>query len=62
MVYYDTNTAEKLIYYSTNRINTLSLAPEIYEDLKKYALDPYIATRQAYHDYRKSIIQSSAED
>ncbi len=62
MVYVETNFTEKAIYYSTNRINTLSLAPEVYEDVKKYALDPYVATRQAYYEYRKSIIQSPDEE
>jgi phospholipid-binding lipoprotein MlaA len=42
--------------YSTEKINTLSLNPELYDDLKRYALDPYVAARQAYSDYRKGII------
>ncbi len=55
------NTTEVVISYSVNRLNTLSLAPDVYEDMKKYALDPYIATRQAYYDYRKSTTQPPEE-
>lgn len=45
-------------YYLSNRINTLSLNPTFYDDLKKYSLDPYIASRQAYYEYRKAIVES----
>lgn len=45
-----------LAYYTTNKLNTLSLNPDIYEDLKRFSLDPYIAARQAYYDYRKAFI------
>lgn len=45
-----------LAYYTTNRLNTLSLNPDIYEDLKKFSLDPYVAARQAYYDYRRAFI------
>ncbi len=42
--------------YSTNMVNTLSLKPDMYEDLKKYALDPYIASRQIYIEYRRKFL------
>jgi phospholipid-binding lipoprotein MlaA len=42
--------------YSTNMVNTLSLKPDLYEDLKKYALDPYIASRQVYTEYRRKFL------
>jgi phospholipid-binding lipoprotein MlaA len=44
-------------YYATNRVNNLSLHPNAYEDLKRYSLDPYIAARQAYYDYRKALVE-----
>ncbi len=44
-------------YYTTSRVNTLSLHPDVYEDVKRYALDPYVATRQAYYEYRKARIE-----
>lgn len=45
-------------YYLSNRINTLSLNPDFYDDLKKYSLDPYVASRQAYYEYRKAFVES----
>lgn len=44
-------------YYTSNKLNTLSLNPDIYDDLKRFSLDPYIASRQAYYDYRKVLIE-----
>lgn len=43
-------------YYGTTRVNSLSLNPDLYEDLRKYSLDPYVASRQAYYDYRRALI------
>lgn len=40
-------------YYTGTRVNLLSLHPNVYEDLKKYSLDPYVSMRQLYLDYRK---------
>lgn len=51
------NTAFNLSYYSTDRLNTLSLNPDLYDDLKKFSLDPYVAARQAYYEYRKSFVE-----
>ncbi len=45
-----------LAIYSTERINVLSLNPGLYEDLKRYSLDPYVAARQAYSEYRRSLL------
>jgi phospholipid-binding lipoprotein MlaA len=39
-------------------INDTSLTLGQYEELKKAALDPYIAVREAYHQYRQSRIKS----
>ncbi len=43
-------------YYALDRVNLLSLNPEVYEDLKKYSLDPYVSMRQIYLDYRRDEI------
>jgi phospholipid-binding lipoprotein MlaA len=43
-------------YYTTNMVNKLSLNPNAYEDLKRYSVDPYIASRQAYYEYRKAMV------
>lgn len=40
--------------YSTERINALSLNPDLYDDMKRFSLDPYVAVRQAYSDYRRA--------
>jgi phospholipid-binding lipoprotein MlaA len=45
-----------LAIYSTERINVLSLNPDLYEDLKRYSLDPYIAARQIYSEYRRGLL------
>ncbi len=45
-----------LTIYSTERINVLSLHPDLYDDLKRYSLDPYIAARQVYAEYRRGLL------
>ena len=52
----DWNIYERAGYYMGNKINSMSLKPEVYEDVKKYSLDPYVATRQAYSEYRHDQI------
>ena len=39
-----------------DQVNNTSLTLGTYEDLKEAALDPYIAMRDAYHQYRESKI------
>jgi len=55
--YFHESRALDLAYYVSNRINTLSLNPDLYEDLKLFSLDPYIASRQAFSDYRRAFIE-----
>lgn len=55
--YFHDNYVLDISYYTTNRLNTLSLNPTIYDDLKRFSLDPYVASRQAYYDYRQAIIE-----
>jgi len=45
-----------LVYLGVSRVNLMSITPDVYEDLKRMSLDPYIGARQAYYDYRRSII------
>lgn len=56
MVYYVDEFSVSVGYYAGSRVNLLSLNPEVYEDLKKYSLDPYISMRQVYLDYRRGKI------
>ena len=44
-------------YYMGKKINLMSLSPDVYEDLKKFSLDPYVATRQAMFEYRQNQIE-----
>lgn len=61
MEYVDTTTAEEVAYRATDRINTMSLSPEVYEDVKKYSVDPYVATRQAYSEFRRNRIENGSK-
>jgi len=47
---------EQAAYYSTDKVNLLSLHPALYEDMKKYSLDPYISVRQVYLEYRRNKV------
>lgn len=55
--YFHENRVLDISYYTSNKVNTLSLNPTIYDDLKRFSIDPYVASRQAYYDYRKAIIE-----
>ncbi len=50
------NSTINTTYFTTNRVNSLSLNPDAYEDLKRYSVDPYVASRQAYYEYRQAIV------
>ncbi len=47
-------------YYSADKVNLLSLNPDLYDDMKRYSLDPYISMRQVYLEYRRNKIQDKA--
>jgi len=55
--YFHDSLTLDVAYYTTNVINTLSLDPDLYDDLKKYSLDPYVASRHAYFEYRQAILR-----
>ncbi len=38
--------------YSADKLNQLSFYPNLYDDVKKYSLDPYVTMRQAFYDLR----------
>lgn len=48
-------------YYATDKVNLLSLHPGIYEDMKRYSLDPYISMRQVYLEYRRNKVLDRKE-
>ena len=56
--YFHDNFYLDLAYYVSNKMNAISLKPDLYEDLKRFSIDPYVASRQAYYEYRKGLIES----
>jgi len=55
--YLITSIPINLAVKSYNQVNETSLTLGEYEDLKKAALDPYIALKDAYHQYRQNKIK-----
>jgi len=55
--YVHENRVLDLAYYTSNKLNTLSLNPDLYDDLKRYSLDPYVAARQAFYEYRRAVVE-----
>ncbi len=60
MVYFVDDFWVSAGFYAESRVNLLSLNPDVYEDLKDYALDPYVSMRQVYLDYRRNRIKDNA--
>lgn len=54
--YFSKGFAYDMGYLAVSRVNLMSITPDVYEELKRISLDPYVAARQAYYDYRRSII------
>ncbi|BDD86713.1 hypothetical protein DPPLL_10780 [Desulfofustis limnaeus] len=50
------DTVFNVSYVSLERVNILSTSPDVYEELKRISLDPYVAARQAYYEYRRKVI------
>ena len=55
--YVDMETKYKLALRGFKLVNKTSLRLGEYEDLKKASLDPYVALRDAYYQYRQSEIK-----
>lgn len=58
LAYLEVDTAAALSIFGTDYVNRLSITPDVYEEMKRISLDPYVATRQAYIDYRQNIIKN----
>lgn len=54
--YVGATVVEGAAYYSADKLNMLSLDPDLYEDMKRYSLDPYISMRQVYLEYRRNKV------
>jgi len=55
--YYVTKTKYRIAVKGYDKVNRTSLSLGEYESLKKAAIDPYIAVRDAYFQYRKNLIK-----
>lgn len=55
--YLELNSAQRLNYAGGSFLNRLSLGSDVYEEMKKYSLDPYVSAREAYHEYRNARIK-----
>ncbi len=60
--YIDMTTGERVAYSSSRRINSLSLRSVTYEDIVNFSLDPYVATRQSFYDFRRNIVKNGGDD
>lgn len=56
--YFELDTEDQIALRGFEYINRLSITSNVYEEIKKIAVDPYVATRQAYIDYRRNMILS----
>jgi phospholipid-binding lipoprotein MlaA len=56
VTYCDITYLDGVAYYTTDKVNLLSLHPGLYEDMKRYSLDPYISMRQVYIEYRRNKV------
>ena len=57
LTYLDASTPVKLAIKSYERVNDTSLRIGDYEDLKKDSLDPYVALKDIYDQYRRNKIK-----
>ncbi len=59
--YIDMSTSGTIVYKTFEKVNDLSISPDLYGDLIEYSLDPYSAVRQSFHDYRENKIKKVIE-
>ncbi|HKJ66309.1 MAG TPA: VacJ family lipoprotein, partial [Desulfopila sp.] len=62
VTYLDMTSNQSVLYYSVNRINNLSLSPGVYEEIKKFSLDPYVAARQSFFDFRRNVVKRATNE
>ncbi len=50
--------AENTVYYLETKVNDMSLQEnDLYDEMKRISIDPYVAIRQAYYDYRRGMLE-----
>ncbi len=57
LTYLDVDSAQLISFSAGSYLNRLSLSSDVYEEMKRYSLDPYVSARQAYHEYRNARIE-----
>ncbi len=55
--YLDVDSAQMISFSAGSYLNRLSLSSDVYEEMKRYSLDPYVSAREAYHEYRNARIK-----
>ncbi|MBB5348899.1 VacJ family lipoprotein [Desulfoprunum benzoelyticum] len=60
--YVGLNSDEALGYSGTALVNRMSVSPDVYEETIKYSLDPYVAIRQGYYEYRNARIRGGGTE
>ncbi|MDR0477591.1 MAG: VacJ family lipoprotein [Desulfobulbaceae bacterium] len=57
--YINKNVTETITINAVQMVNKMSVSPDIYDQLKKTSLDPYVAMRQGYIDFRRATIDAA---
>ncbi len=60
VLYQDTGQYSSLSYTALRKTNRFSLNPDVYVDLRRFSLDPYVAMRQAYAEYRYNSLNDQS--
>jgi len=62
LTYLDVESAQAISFSAGSYLNRLSLSSDYYEEMKRYSLDPYVSSREAYHEYRNARIGQKGEN
>ncbi len=62
VAYMELEMAESIGYKGGKVVNDMSVSPDLYGELKKLALDPYVAAREAYYDFRRNKINKTEKE
>ena len=59
--YINKNLTATISINAVQMVNKLSVSPDVYGELKKISLDPYVAMRQGYSDLRRAMIDGASK-
>ncbi len=57
--YTNMDALESAAAYSVEFVNKLSITSDVYEEVTQISIDPYIAVRQAYSEYRRAFVENN---